>query len=658
MNFHIKQIILWPRNEAFAPRKLTFQRGSVNVISGNSRTGKSAIIPIIDYCLGADKCTIPVKTVRDACSWFGVVVETDFGEKLFARREPGDQKTTGDMYVVEGKSVDIPITAPSKNTTVDIVKRSLDELAGLTALDFDVDGTGSGFQGRPSFRDLAAFMFQPQNVVANPDILFYKADTYEHREKIRTIFPYVLNAVTPETLAKQHELLLLQRELRRKQGELGTIQEVSERWIAEIQANATEAKELGLVDDIDISALNKEGLVDLLRRVVDTPKDDAAASEHTINDAVQELIGLQREESSISLGLSGLRKRLVEMTALRESTSQYHSALQIQRDRLAIADWLHKITDLEQRCPLCNSPLEASTEQLASLYEALHDIEQAAGDFSSVPAAFDREYERVKTDVRNAVEHLGAARIRREALERTSQSARQYQYDSLKVSRFVGNVEQALEMYRRIGTDSELESEVSKLAERVTSLDQQIAQADIKAAIRRALGTVNLLAGRFMPHLDAERPNDPITLSINDLTITVGGAKREDYLWEIGSGSNWLSYHIAVSLALQQYFLSLPNSPVPSFIVYDQPSQVYFPRRLAGEGLDSEQDVQLRDEDIVAVQKAFRTLANAVQESGSRLQVIVLDHASEDTWGEIEGLTLIEDWRLGRKLVPIEWTVP
>src|SRR5260221_11318738 len=113
MHFHIKQIILWPRDGAFLPRRLTFQQGSVNVISGNSRTGKSAIIPIIDYCLGADKCTIPVKTVRDACSWFGVVVETDFGEKLFARREPGEQKTTGDMYVVEGASVEIPMTTPS-----------------------------------------------------------------------------------------------------------------------------------------------------------------------------------------------------------------------------------------------------------------------------------------------------------------------------------------------------------------------------------------------------------------------------------------------------------------------------------------------------------------------------------------------------------------
>src|SRR5690606_40436886 len=60
--------------------------------------------------------------------------------------------------------------------------------------------------GRPSFRDLAAFTFQPQNVVANPDVLFFKTNTYEHREKLRKIFPYVLGAVTAALMAKQFEL--------------------------------------------------------------------------------------------------------------------------------------------------------------------------------------------------------------------------------------------------------------------------------------------------------------------------------------------------------------------------------------------------------------------------------------------------------------------
>lgn len=49
MLFQIKKIILWPNDIAHKPRELNFREGKVNVITGASRTGKSAIIPIIDF---------------------------------------------------------------------------------------------------------------------------------------------------------------------------------------------------------------------------------------------------------------------------------------------------------------------------------------------------------------------------------------------------------------------------------------------------------------------------------------------------------------------------------------------------------------------------------------------------------------------------------
>ena len=268
MYFQIKEIVLWARNRRFAPRHLKFELGKVNVITGASRTGKSAIIPIIDYCLGSGKCRIPVKTIRDSCDWFGVLVQTSSGQKLFARREPGTQKSTGDMFLLEAPVVEIPERIESKNVTVEAVKKSLDEIAGLTSLNFDLEETSSGFKGRPSFRDLGAFTFQPQNIVANPEVLFFKTETYEHREKLRTIFPYVLNAITPEQMAKRHELVNLRKELRRKESELAIVREVSERWLGEIRARASEAKELGFIQQTIRPEAAREELVDLLTQVV------------------------------------------------------------------------------------------------------------------------------------------------------------------------------------------------------------------------------------------------------------------------------------------------------------------------------------------------------------------------------------------------------
>jgi hypothetical protein len=146
-------------------------------------------------------------------------------------------------------------------------------------------------------------------------------------------------------------------------------------------------------------------------------------------------------------------------------------------------------------------------------------------------------------------------------------------------------------------------------------------------------------------------------LEIEDLTVKVTGINRDDYLSEIGSGSNWLSYHIAIMLALHQFFLTQTHSPIPSLLVIDQPSQVYFPKKLVVRDSDA-LDPQLADEDIAAVRKAFTTMAQVTEATRGALQIIVLDHAPADVWGNIPGIEAFEEWRDGKKLVPIEWLTP
>ena len=49
VSIQIESIILY--NHAGEVRKLDFKVGAVNIITGRSNRGKSAIIPIIEYCL-------------------------------------------------------------------------------------------------------------------------------------------------------------------------------------------------------------------------------------------------------------------------------------------------------------------------------------------------------------------------------------------------------------------------------------------------------------------------------------------------------------------------------------------------------------------------------------------------------------------------------
>jgi uncharacterized protein DUF3732 len=64
---------------------------------------------------------------------------------------------------------------------------------------------------------------------------------------------------------------------------------------------------------------------------------------------------------------------------------------------------------------------------------------------------------------------------------------------------------------------------------------------------------------------------------------------------------------------------------------------------------------QSRDEDVAAVRKVFEALGKEVIESKGCLQIIVLDHAGHDVWGEINGVTLAGEWRGDEKLVPDKW---
>jgi hypothetical protein len=161
--------------------------------------------------------------------------------------------------------------------------------------------------------------------------------------------------------------------------------------------------------------------------------------------------------------------------------------------------------------------------------------------------------------------------------------------------------------------------------------------------------------GKLLPGLGVERPDDPVSLSLVELTLRVKSLNREDSLWEIGSGSNWLAYHLANILALHEYFLDQPTSPVPAFLVLDQPSQVYFPTKLSARPTEIDMDPQLADDDAQRVRAIFQILAQVCDSTSNRLQIIVLDHAGESVWGEIPSVHLVEEWRNGRKLIPPDW---
>lgn len=624
MYFQIVKLVLWPKR-AHGIRIVRFTPGRLNVITGASKTGKSAVIPIIDYCLGSGRCAIPVGVIRDTCSWFGVVVRTVEGEKLFARREPEDQRQSGDMYILESDEVEVPLRIVERNSNSEIAKRTLDRIAGLPQLGFDPDNEGS-YQSRPSFRDLMAFVFQPQNIVANPDVLFFGADTTEHREKLRTVFPYALNAVTAQMLAARWEIAQRKRDLRRLEQELRAASSTVNVWKTEAHRWLRQAIDLGLLPPG--TSLPEEWLeiLGLLRGITGATSRSARPTLESIDTSLARLEQLRSEETAAAVELSENRNRYNEIRRLLQSSESYGSAIRVQRDRLNLSRWIRS-----RARPISDALVQISSQgrqDIDALCAALEGIEMRIRSHPTMSDTLEKERIRLSASLERSIRVLTQIRQEIAVLEQESDETSESVYRSDQVDRFLGRLEQGILLYDRTEEDASLQQQISDLTTRIEELGRYMSEADVQRRLNNALRSVESHASSIVPKLDAEWPEAPILLSIKDLTLQVIQGTREDYLWEIGSGANWLAYHVALTLSLQRYFLDQPHHPVPGLLIYDQPSQAYFPRGIVRS--DESVEPEWSDEDVVAVRKVFQAVADEVYRAEGGLQAIIMDHAAND----------------------------
>lgn len=658
MKLQVIEIILWPRKGGFEPRRVPFETKRANIITGASKTGKSSIIPIIDYCLASDRCSIPVGIIRQAVGWFGVLVQTDEGQKLLARPEPGKQPSAYEMFVIEGATVSVPRSIPEANTNFKQVKSMLDRLAQLTKLGTDVDNQGSGYAGRPSFRDLMAFCFQPQNVVANPDVLFYRADTTEHREKLRAIFPYVLGAITPESLEKQWEVDRLRRELRAKKREADAYEQASRTWTANLGNWVDEAYELGLVGKDAFEEKEEAQLLSLLNSLVRQGVPERQVSADAIEESALEYARLEVEESKLNTDLSDVRHRMNRLAEMKSSVGQYKLSLDKRKARLSLSRWLRdQTTDSNQNsCPVCAQSLDSHREAVDAMCDALAVVESDARRASQAPPVFDRDWNALRKNMRELTDKLGAVSVRRKGIEQRSARAKQQRLVTNQTARFLGAIEQALVLYNaRVNTGAD--KAIREIEARIQELLTEIGREDFEVRIATAMKRLSKSMEKLAHKLDAEDPNAWLQLDTRELTVRVSGSDgRNDFLWQLGSGANWLTYHVAATLALHALFLGQKASPVPGLMVYDQPSQVYFPRKLASKRSDDDDDPKIADEDTDAVRRFFDVFGKATSTfKGGDFQIIVVDHAGREIWDGLEGVHLVEEWRNGKKLVPASW---
>jgi hypothetical protein len=156
---------------------------------------------------------------------------------------------------------------------------------------------------------------------------------------------------------------------------------------------------------------------------------------------------------------------------------------------------------------------------------------------------------------------------------------------------------------------------------------------------------------RWAKELRLEHSECPIKLDIKRLTVVAETPEGRVPLYQMGSGENWVGYHLVTYMALAKWFKKRKR-PVPSFVFFDQPTQVYFPTDIDVTGNINEIAV---DEDRLAVKRMFKWLHDLIEgEFGGDFQIIVTDHADiDEQWFQ----DCIQDkkWRGTEALIPLSW---
>lgn len=159
-------------------RDVTFHDG-LNIITGRSSTGKSALSDIIEYCMGRSTFNVPEGIIRDRVVWFAVIYRFPGEEVLVAKPAPlaGAQSLSTAM-IRRGAKVDAPALADlAVNDSDDGVVALLTQLLGIQENTTDVPLESSRVSFDANVKHSFYYLFQKQGVLRPTRISYSIART-------------------------------------------------------------------------------------------------------------------------------------------------------------------------------------------------------------------------------------------------------------------------------------------------------------------------------------------------------------------------------------------------------------------------------------------------------------------------------------------------
>lgn len=565
MKSYIKAIIIFNENDE---KRLVPLKQGVNIITGESKTGKSALVEIIDYCLCSTRCTIPKGKITDFSYLYVLVMgigdntyiiaryNWDNGGKMYSSKEEKDfnYKVLSLDYFSEKP------TLPYKDAQYEI-ECALGLFVTNMATDADQQGK------KASLRNMVSYLFQHQNLMASKFALFYRFSDYYKRKDIIDQFPVFAGMISQEYYSDLIQLNTLKAQLKQKYKR----QKANEKSTAYIKENLSPllTDYFALLEkdfDDKISAQKMLKMASNLPEFDDTQLFGESKIAERYSVLNEELEELRNEEREILLKIRNIDNA-------SKTGNEFTEMLMDLKQQTTVAE----IETTEYICPLCGHDCQEIAENDSQLIEAtewldneLRITEKYTADFSEDVRKLKDEHSKIDAKIIEVWKQI-------EMVEQKFISSKALVSKREKVNYAKARLALYAEMSDS-GIFETVDEDIAELKEKIQQLEEKIQGFDVDTKKAKAQAFLSKNMNRLSLSLDFEDEYRPINLNFGLLDETFDiyqyqNNREKIHLYEMGSGANWVSCHIALFLSFLRYFAKQDNSPMPLFMFFDQPSQ-------------------------------------------------------------------------------------
>ncbi|WP_406293018.1 DUF3732 domain-containing protein [Embleya sp. NBC_00888] len=632
-----------------AQRVLEFKPGSLNVVTGESKTGKSALLDILEYCLGRDSLQMPIGPITRTVAWYAAVLDLNGGQAFVARPAPlpGKSSTQRAMLRFGSNLAPLPYTELEANLDSDAVREQLGRRIGIEENLHEPPAGSARHNVEAHLGHATMLCLQRQSEIADRNLLFHRQGEQGMAQTLKDTIPYFLGAVPRDQALRRAQLSAAKRELKNAETAYRRAMDADKQSGVTLSVLWREAYALGLVDRLEEP---------------DRPTAVAALQAAIAPTAPTSDVGSDRETATRNHELEqrrdSLRNQLRATAAEREILLQqessevgYEGAVRTQAARLTSLNLLALTpdgNDATTTCALCGNhlthPDPSVTEldqSLRHLSDQLQDIDAARPARRSALTDLDERSTALRTELRDVEAALRAITAATTAGDQLPQDSR---HDFTR-----GRIHATLATL-----PSTANAELHRLGQlfefalvHVRTLEAELDPAEEREQVTSRLVAISQDMTAWSNRLELEHGDSSVRLDLSRLTVVADTEQGPAPLFRIGSGENWVGYHLVAHLALHRYFVR-QHRPVPRILMLDQPTQVWYRSEV-----DQRSGAPSDDTDREAVSRLFRLIHDVARELAPDMQIIVCDHANlaEDWFQE----SVVHNWRHGEKLIPQEW---